>query len=170
MNNNNNDIIILDSGASCHMFNSNELMTEYRNVKYGSLRITGFNGNTESAVGIGNIGILRDVLYIPNIPTNILSTTALCSRGFNLIQSRTKLDISNEMGVIIIIGVFYGKLLTIRSNDLRNITNMDNEVKLATKSKDYPLSLLHYKYNHISAERLRCLCKWNTFPGVNLHR
>ena len=73
-----------------HMFNSNRLVTEYRSVKYNTCNIIGFNGTSETAVGIGNIGILKDVLYIPNIPKSIISTTALCNNGYNMFQSKNE--------------------------------------------------------------------------------
>ena len=68
-------LIILDTGASCHMFNTNNLMTEYRTIDSNTFKITGFNGSIESATGMGNIGILKNVLYIKNIPNSIISTT-----------------------------------------------------------------------------------------------
>jgi hypothetical protein len=167
MRNNHNDIIILDSGASCHMFNSKELMTEYRNVKNNCFKVTGFNGTTESAIGVGNIGILTDVLHLPNIPTNILSTISLCNKGYKMFQSSDELNICNNKGEIIIRGSFNGKLWTIRHSDLLGLSNIGNVANLAVNSKNDPLSLLHYKYNHLSADRLRSLCKCNNFTGIN---
>ena len=127
------------------MLNSNKMMTEYRNVKSNCFKITGFNGNTESAIGIGNIGILKDVLYLPNIPTSILSTIALCNNGYFVSQSKSELNIINDKGKIIINGLFNGKLWTIRLQDLVNILNLGNIVNMATNQKNDPLSLLHYK-------------------------
>ena len=49
--NNMKGTIILGSGASCNMFNSSILMTEYRNLNYNTFKITGFKGSTESAIG-----------------------------------------------------------------------------------------------------------------------
>jgi hypothetical protein len=64
-------IIILDTGASCHMFNTNIMMSNYRNINNTTYKITGFNGSSESAIVVGDIGILKDVLHIKkkNYPT-----------------------------------------------------------------------------------------------------
>ena len=78
------DNVILDSGASCHMFNTYELMIDYRVIKSNTFKITGFNGMSESAISIGNLGILRNVLYVPNIQKSIISTTALCKDGYTI--------------------------------------------------------------------------------------
>ena len=169
-NNFSDKLIILDSGASCHMFNSNELMTEYRSVKNYIYKITGFNGTSESAVGIGDIGILKDVLYIPNIPNSIISTTALCNNGYSMFQSKNESYICNEVGDVIIRGTFNGKLWILGHNDLVKLINMNNTINTASSTRTDPLSILYYQYNHLSAERLRNLCKCYKFPGIsNLH-
>ena len=70
--NNNPRTIILNSRAYCHMFNSNALITYYKQVDRNRFNITGFKGNSEVAIGIGNIGILLDVLHVPNILKSII--------------------------------------------------------------------------------------------------
>ena len=47
---------------------------------------------------------------------------------------------------------------------------MNNTINTASSTRTDPLSILHYQYNHLSAERLRNLCKCYKFPGIsNLH-
>ena len=50
--------------------------------------VRGPNGTSKSAVGIGNIRILKDVLYIPNIPKSSISATAFCNNGYSMFQSK----------------------------------------------------------------------------------
>ena len=59
-------------------------------VQLQPFNITGFNGTYEAIDGIGNTGILLDVLHVPNILKSIISTTTLSSNGCNIYQSKTK--------------------------------------------------------------------------------
>ena len=86
-------VIILDLGASCHMINNNILMSNHRKIKNKSLKITGFNGSSDLAIGLGDIGIFKDVLLINNIPNSIISPTNLSNSGYMIFQSNSELYI-----------------------------------------------------------------------------
>ena len=68
-------VIILDVGVSFHMINNNLMMSNYRKIKNNSIKITGFNWSSDLAIGLGDIGIFKDVLLINNIPNSIISPT-----------------------------------------------------------------------------------------------
>ena len=72
-------IHIGDSGATHHMVGSNENMTDYRPI---SIDITQSDGITKMrAVGIGTIGYLKDCLYVPGIPHDLISIVQLTLEG-----------------------------------------------------------------------------------------
>ena len=146
--NNMRGTIILDSGASCHMFNSNTLMSEYRNLNCNNFKITGFNGSSESAIGIGNIGILKGFLYIKNIPKSIISTTVLSNWGYNIFQSNSESYVMDSNGKIILRGTFNGKLWIIEQRELVEQLNIGHNINLSSTMRNDPISMLHYKYNH----------------------
>ena len=98
---------------------------------------------------------------------SIISTTALCNNGYNMFQSKIESYISNEVGDIIIRDTFNCKL---GYNDLVKLIKMDNTINLASSTRNNPVSTLHYKCNHLSAERLSNLYKCHKFPDIsNLH-
>jgi hypothetical protein len=81
--------LILDSGASNHIFNDIDLLFNYRPVK--GLTVHYGNGNTAAALGMGDVIlidkdyepriILRDVIYEPKAQINFLSVQQATKAG-----------------------------------------------------------------------------------------
>lgn len=83
---------IVDSGATNHMCCDKKLFSSLRNGNLGNIVIA--NGDKLKATGIGNIKIvigennhlveldLRDVLFVPDMKTNLLSVQKITAKGF----------------------------------------------------------------------------------------
>ena len=72
-------IQIGDSGATHHMVGSNENMINYKPI---SMAITQSDGVTKmEATGIGTIGDLKDCLYVPGLPHDLISIVQLTLEG-----------------------------------------------------------------------------------------
>ena len=82
---NRSDSWIVDSGATCHMFNDVVLFAELRSLKE-SLKVTLGDGHTLEATGRGTVALemklpdgmtktckVNDVLYVPKLSYNLLS-------------------------------------------------------------------------------------------------
>ena len=72
-------------------------MSKYRVINNKSFRIAGFNGSSESAIGLGDIGILKGVLHISNISNCLISTTKLSNSGYTIFQPTSESYIRDMM-------------------------------------------------------------------------
>lgn len=91
---------ILDSGCSSHMCCDKKLFSTFKSGFYGEVTIA--SGDTINAQGIGSIKvivgnidkpieiILLNVLYIPNLHTNLLSIQKITQRGFSIVFTSTE--------------------------------------------------------------------------------
>jgi hypothetical protein len=91
----NNVSFLLDSGASAHMVNDKSLFTKYEPLERKKSVVLG-NGKSVYASGIGNISVfthhegharkynLTEVLYVPELKTNLVSVAAVTDKGYRL--------------------------------------------------------------------------------------
>ena len=85
--------LIIDSGCTQHICYIRERFTDFRPY---SLQIQVADGNFVEARGIGSVGPLNDVLYVPDIPFNLMSTTQLCSEtGCSVLLTGTEAIITD---------------------------------------------------------------------------
>ena len=83
--------------------------------------------SSESAIGVGDIGILKDVLHISNIPNSIISTTKLSHSGYTIFQSNSEYYISDINGHIVLRGKLNGKLWMLNNISEDFINNMSED-------------------------------------------
>ena len=67
----NNDLII-DSGCSDHMFNTNVQMTNYQVLNHLKKFVQVANGQTLPMLGSGTCGILSKFYYVPKLSHSLL--------------------------------------------------------------------------------------------------
>lgn len=77
----NDDIWIIDSGASDHMCNNKSLLHDFQTISNPS-HVSIANGHTVPVLGTGNVNLLSDIikscaLYIPGFPFQLLSVSKL---------------------------------------------------------------------------------------------
>ena len=145
------NVWIIDSGATCHVCNNEELFTNLKTVHNTRIRLP--NQSLIPVTQIGDIKlndhlILKDVLLVPQFELNLVSVTSLTRSNKNfmvklfydyaLIQ-----QISNEK--VIGMGEVSAGLYLLKNNDKENVVNMVNTERW------------HKRLGHPSEEKLRCL-------------
>jgi len=76
--------LIVDSGCSDHMFNTNVQLTDYRVMSTSQKYVQVANGHRIPVLGIGCCGFLKNVYYVPALSHSLLSVRALTAEGFNV--------------------------------------------------------------------------------------
>ena len=179
----NHQIFIGDSGASCHMVNSDINMFDTKIINED---ITIGNGESVQAVKVGKLKIqilekdgstkpiiLTNVKYIPELGSyNLLSITYALSKGFQLSNSgetmilkKNKLEIRFDHKV---------KTKTGYLGAIRAITNHFKEAEPTemicqvneNKSASWNINMAHKMLGHLSKEATMATAK---FYGVKIH-
>ena len=73
--------LILDSGCSDHMFNTNVQLTEYNVFHTIARSVQVANGHRVPVLGSGICGFLQTVYYVPALSHSLLSVRSLTSQG-----------------------------------------------------------------------------------------
>ena len=103
---------ILDSGATSHMTQTRELLTDYQELERPE-RVKLGDGHIVEAVGVGNVhlkmlfddekpkmSIMYHVLYVPKLACNLFSIRAAVARGNTVKFDTTKCWIHDSEGVL----------------------------------------------------------------------
>jgi len=73
--------LIIDSGFSDYMFNTNVEMTNYQVLHKGNKYVQVANGQSIPVLGVGECGILKKVYYVPDLSHSLLSVRGLTNEG-----------------------------------------------------------------------------------------
>ena len=124
---------VIDSGASQHLSAQKDCFLDYQPIS--PLKIQIGDGSEIEAVGKGNITLetetasilLRDVLYVPDIGTNLLSVAKAVDHGHNLTFSPTGCQIRGTRTQERIDGVREGNIYLLRAKRfaLATLSNQD---------------------------------------------
>jgi len=80
--------LILDSGCSDHMFNTNVQLTEYNVFHTIARSVKVANGHRVLVLGSGTCGFLSIVYYVPALSHSLLSVRSLTSQGIIVLFKR----------------------------------------------------------------------------------
>lgn len=164
----NADSWLLDSGASHHMTSNREWFATYReekrNVKIakGSIAASGIGSiNIKYYDGENwNDGYLKDVLYVPQIETNLFSQNRALDQGL-LVEADSQLvkfkNISNKKTILI--GKRNGNLTVVLIKALQAKANVAKNIPLL---KDW-----HEKLAHQNVEYVRKYLRSNDIPFID---
>ena len=89
--------LIIDSGCTDHMFNTNVQLTNYSVLPQNSRTVTVANGLLIPVLGVGSCGFLQQVYYVPDLSHSLLSVRSLASDGCQIIFEKDKVVISPEL-------------------------------------------------------------------------
>ena len=127
---------VIDSGASQHLSAQRDRFLDYQPIS--PLKIEIGDGSEIEAIGKGNITLetdktsitLHDVLYVPNIGTNLLSVAKAVDHGHNLVFSPTGCQIQGTRTRARIDGVREGNIYLLRAKKfaLATLSNQDTAV------------------------------------------
>jgi hypothetical protein len=151
-----------DSGATHHMYHNKSLMHNFTSIPELSRALSGIGGVTLYALSQGDIHVvtivdgttqttvLNNVLYVPDLGTNLLSITSATDRGLNLeFLKQTVLLKSN--GTTILSGNGEGKTLYKLNISATAISSQEPQsTALKAFVKKVSLSTWHPRLSHTS--------------------
>lgn len=157
---------ILDSGATSHMVNDIKQFIEYKEIKNVKLNMANEDTINVKGRGIvklklesGHIIKLLDVLYVPDLRSNLISVSKITNASYNVNFRENNALISNSKNEII--AKFEKK------NGLYYIFSKENfYVNLVSQREN--IELWHYRYCHINYKTLFQMIENNKIRGVNL--
>lgn len=167
---------ILDSGASTHMCYDRVHMTNFREAKVKN--VTTANKEKVPVLGEGNIlmqysaqgekrqVILKNVLYVPKITTNLLSVSAIAKKGGKVFFSGSTCHVYNRNDVKILVGQLSTNNIYKVKLEPRppQIVKSCSEIAL-NASIPCDIQLWHRRMGHLNATYLKQLRQ--TAVGIN---
>ena len=162
---------IIDSGASAHICNKYSLFNSFKSISNRYIKTA--TGERVPIHGVGNIGILNDVLYAPGLTCNLISVSKLDAEGHTLVFSR---------GNVLLDGVKFGsvsdKLYTANNSIMQtldsnssahsayNVVDEYSEVSTLTSNIPKDFHLLHRRYGHADVNMIRRLITVGAVDGL----
>lgn len=170
------DLWYIDSGASSHMTDQDQLFTSFQSIKKGERMVKGVGGCLLPATGIGDIRAkaeadgkqvnitLKKVLLVPGIGNNLLSVGAAADQGIQAVF--------NAKGVKLVC-ISNGKTVATgtRKNqklyqmNIKSVT-MKTEQGLRTCSSD-SLKLWHQRLGHVNHDRIKQMVRIEAVNGLH---
>lgn len=168
-----------DSGATHHMCHNKSLMHNFTSIPELSRAISGIGGITLYALGQGDIhvvttvdgttqtGVLNNVLYVPDLGTNLLSIASATDRGLNVeFLKQTVLFKSN--GTTILSGNREGKTLYKLNISATAISSQEPQsTALKAFVKKVSLSTWHQRLSHTSYSTVIRMMKAGIVNGMD---
>jgi hypothetical protein len=170
--------VILDSGATAHMFPSlivfktyEESSNQCRSVTLGDSKVS------IPIVGEGTVEFLGKVLYVPQLKFGLISISQLQAEK-ELVTTFDKSAIVKDcQNITILEGYlyqnlyylkdFYFKKMLVKSKEHSNImANSTNESEV--NELDKRLYNIHHKLGHMSVSKLRLALKDGLISGINM--
>lgn len=168
---------IVDSGATCHMCNEEELFEEISSLEIPQ-DITVGDGYSVQAIGKGTVTLemnisenrnvvckLSDVLFVPQLSYNLLSVSKGATNGKKFQFEDFKCDIVDAKHGIIGTATKHGNLYHLNCNGLRNKKNhtvMKCDNNATTKEE-----IWHRRYGHLGVQNLKRLARDKLVEGFD---
>lgn len=142
---------IMDSGASAHMCNNRNMFSTYREVH--NQQITVANNETMEIKGTGDIwikgynntsAIIKNVSFVPDICTNLMSVKQITDAGHIVLFSRNECSIQTRDGCVVGIGSIYDGMFKMNIKIIKgnaffvNDNNVHDEIELWHRKLGHP--------------------------------
>lgn len=138
--------LILDSGATDHIFNKRGLLHNFQRI-ISSVKIA--NGQSMKVEGKGNCHILKDILFCPEASSNLISISKLIDDGYCFVADSNGTSISKN-NIIIFRATRHLGLFIIKPNDLNTSHSLMTSSKVEVTN-----DILHARLGHPSDRLLR---------------
>lgn len=164
------DPVAMDSGATCHMLNNQNLFPSMkksypRTVTIGdgsklSSNKCGTGFITFSVDGGGNRSLqLDNVLYVPALETNLISYSALDKKGYSLRFESEKCTVMRN-GERICTAYIEGGLYVVRSTHVDAIAHVSQS---PTESEE----MWHRRFGHVYLRTIKAMERDGTVSGLS---
>jgi len=165
-----NDQILLDSGANRHVFNTESYFSSIEYLLEPRMFVSANNEYTE-VYQIGEVLWLKDVLFVPNAHSNIMSLSCLQAAGFGARLVHGGMEILLPGGHRLLTASLVNGLYIISWNDMLKAkdTILDYwnvhkfaeppniDVSTVMLSMHETIELLHKRLGHVSMKRIKHL-------------
>lgn len=168
---------IVDSGCTSHMTYNRQYFVDFKPIK-GKVYLAGKDSVLESQgigtlkVRIGNehkttYAMMYDVIYVPNLRSNLLSVTKLIKRGLKVSFANNEITIYQGNGKVITTGnkfedQFVVNMMPVKSDEhVYNTTGASNN-----RFSDDLASIWHRRLGHINKDYMRRLMKEKMVTGI----
>ena len=154
---------IVDSGATCHMCNDQNLFGNFENLPK-SQEVTLGDGHALDATGQGTVSlvmrlpdgkiqrcVLHSVLYVPKLSYNLLSVTKASESGKIIKFDDAGCKILNMHNKLIAIATKVGSLYYLECTELNKVQQLSVAIK-GSKER-----LWHRRYGHLGEKNLKNL-------------
>jgi len=158
---------IFDCGCTAHMWNHRAHFTTYHPYNNTSLKASVADGHQLDILGKGDIGPLKDVLYVPQLKHCLISASALLEQGYGMYTgSVPKILKESNPSEILLTGYYNNRLFQITVPEFERQLNLRPVTCLVHEVTTQPLLHIHQMLGHASAERCAYECKCQRFPGL----
>jgi hypothetical protein len=153
--------LIVDSGATHHMMNSDFYMTKYKCLRSSQQFATVANGHRLQICGVGSCGPLQNVLHIPGLAKNLISVYQLLVDGFipQFTLAGFSLSHPHIPNQHVLEVPYRNRLAVVDRNAFERLLSFSDTLSsvvpsclLASTARSDLVSLWHYRLNHASSD------------------
>jgi len=167
---------LIDSGASNHCFADKTLFTTYIPLNHPSIGLSVGRDSTFRILGKGTIKLrtyvngeqktitLDNVIYAPELKSNLISVSKLGSRGASIIFDKTRASIRSADGTEIIFATRFGQLYMINIEDALIYANIAQ-----CSQKPASFATWHHRLGHAGEEVICAMIQSNAVDGLNTY-
>ena len=155
-----------DSGCSCHMTSNRSFFTNFTEFNGGN--VTFGDGNVASVKGKDiiyalSIPIFEEVLYVEGLKSNLISTSQICDKKFNVQFSKNLCKVFGLNGNCVMIGLrTFDNCYAICQNP--SISSSSSIV--CGSSKVESINLWHYRLGHLNYRDLIKVANNEVIKGI----
>lgn len=161
-----------DSAATEYMCCNKDWIDDYKPLK-GKIKVKVGDGNIVEAMGVGTIniktftgqkwieGILTDVLYVPELPCNLFSTTTAATKGFTF-KGNEKVFTLMKDSEPVLVGYMKGKLYELEMTVVKENTQKSAKSSALLSERINPRETLtkwHRRLAHQNVIQVRAILK-----------
>ena len=159
-----------DSGCTQHMTSDRSVLTGIRALS--TPMVIGTAGHAKLvATECGTLGILKDVLYVPGISSNLFSVSCAAEKGVVTVFDRHGVSLYSEseftsVGVPFMTGAMQKGMYNLEFGPQQ----IDAKAMIADAQTENKAALWHARLGHPSQRRLREMLNKKAVVGVNISK
>jgi len=159
---------IIDSGATRHMFNNLAHFSNFKAINDINMQVEVAQGTRIRIFGVGSVGLLEEVLYIPELKFSIISISSLDNLQYNILFANGIVTVYDKNNKLFLIGTKnnYG-LYVLGQQYMETLLEIPPIVCVVHQYTVDPYLNIHACLGHASAQRTRYICQCNKLKGLD---